>query len=322
MILANRRGVTAIELVVGIGIVAILTGIVITSQMMVTKEQVKMSNQLESSIDTTLAERMVFRDLNAVDPSYNNLLVKDDAGFGFFDYYPDVPAQSLTTPINREVTLKLGQRTEFYILVQDQNAGPLMNYDPPAAYNIGTAPADFNKSADLQFSSLNRNKWVSVQRPNFWVQGRLLMLDTPARVRPLNKTGMLDMSIAPRSPIFIGAVNGESLIMDGVVKGLINVAEPETGDEIANPDIFFRRLPAMGGGQPLVRLRAVKMIKYYLAKYSDPKLAASLPNLYKAVYEDGKWSDPILLADKVESFNLRRDSVLKRIIYFKLKKAK
>lgn len=320
MMIRNNKGLTVTEILVGIGIVAILTGIIVTTQVMVTKDQVKMATDLENSIDTSLAERIIFTDLNNIDPSYNNLSVKDDKGLTFFDFYPDVPASSLQGSLNREVVLKPGGRTEFYILVQDQQAGSLMNYDPTAAYNVGPAPADFNKSATLQFQSLNKSNWVSQARPNFWTQGRLLMLDTPARVRPTDAAGKVDMNIAPRSPIFVGSVNNQDLKEDATIRSLINNTDPETGMTISSADQFLRWVPSMGGGIPLIRLRAVKLIRYYLVPYNDQRYKTTPAYLYKSVYENGKWSDPFLMADKVLELDLRRDSVLKRMMYFKLKK--
>lgn len=322
MMLMNKKGFTAIEVAIGIGVVAILTTAVLATQLMVTKEQVKLQTKLEESIDTNLAERVVFSDLNAVEPSYNNLTVKDDRGLSFFDYYPDVPANMLgkKEDLERNITLKLGGRTEMYILLQDLNAGALMNYDPVAAYDIGAVPSDFNKSATLSFSSLNKSKWVEKQRPAFWVRGRALMLDTPARLRPIKTDGSVDMKIAPRSPIFIGYVDGNALKIDATIKGLVDLKEPESGSTLDTVDEFLRAAPSIGGGQSIVRMRAVRLIRYFLKPQEDARYVGKPANLYKSVYEDGKWSEPFLMADAVAEFNLRRDSVLKRMIYFKVKK--
>ncbi|WP_415063816.1 type II secretion system protein [Bdellovibrio sp.] len=320
MMLKNNKGFTAIEVAVGIGLVAILTTVVLTTQLMISRDQIKLSQELENSIDTTLAERIIFTDLNNVDPAYNNMLVKDDSNLPFFDYYPDLPANSLSDKLDREVSLSLDKRLEFYILTQDMGAGPLMNYDPTAAYNIGPTPDDFNTSATLQFVSLNKSNWVSKQRPNFWTKGKALMLDTPARLRPLDSAGKVDMAVAPRSPIYIGSVNGVSLDTDSTIQGLVNVAHPQTGENITTADVFLRRVPSIGGGQSLVRLRAVRLIKYYLVSYQDDRCAKTPAYLYKSVYENGAWSEPFMMADKVAELRLRRDSVLKRMIYFKIKK--
>lgn len=317
----NNKGFTAIEMMVGIGLVAILTTIIVSTQLMVTNDQMKLQKQLEQSIDTNLAERIIFTDLANIDPSYNNLTVKDDAGLQFFDYYPDVPASMLSN-VKREVALRLDSKTrEFHILAQDTTAGPLMTYDPTAAYKVGTSDS-FDKSADLTFVGLNYQDWIKKNRKYFWLDGKALMLDTPARLRPVDANGNVIMTVAPRSPIFVGKVARGALENDSVIRSLVNTTNPETGQNIDNADTFLRRLPSMGGGLPVVRLRAVRIVKYYLQPYTDNRLEGTPANLYKAVYENGKWSDPFLLADRVEELNLRRDSVTKRMIYFKVKKLK
>ncbi|WII71578.1 hypothetical protein QJS83_14000 [Bdellovibrio sp. 22V] len=320
MMTLNRKGFTAVEVVVGVGLVALLTSVMVATQLMVTKDQANLKEKLEDSIDTTLAERIIFQDLNNVDPSYNNLTVKDDEGRPFFDYYPDIPANILTTEAERNVSLKLGGRTEFFIMTQDTTAGAIMTYDPPMAYLIGNPPADFNTSATLEFQSLNRNKSVETYRKNFWVPGKALMLDTPARLRPVESNGSVNMTVAPRSPIFVGAVQGQALAIDPVMKSLLNIKHPETKADINSADAFLRTLPSIGGGQPIVRLRAVKIVKYFIKKYEDTRLQTTPANLYKSVYENGQWSEPFLMADKVAELSFKRDSVLKRMIYFKVKK--
>lgn len=322
MMLNNNKGFTAVEVVVGIGLMAAVTTIVVSTQLFVSQDQIKLRDKMEDSIDTSLAERVVFSDLNNSDPSYNNINIMDDKGFPFFDYYPDVPVNSLKNKPEREITLTSeGSRSEFFIMVQDIKAGPLMNYDPTVAYNIGPTPSDFNASASLEFQTLNQNNWVKNQRKKFWVDGKILMLDTPARIRPMNSaTGAVDLNIAPRSSIFVGSVAGQNINLDYNMKPYLNIKHPETGVDVANADTFLRTVPAMSGGIPLIRLRAVRFIKYYLVKYEDKKYATKPAYLYKSTYENGKWSEPFLLADKVKEFRLRRDSVIKRMIYFKVKK--
>lgn len=320
MIQNNKKGFTTIEVIVGIGLVVILTVALMSTQLIITKEHVDLTNQLEDSIDTKLAERIIFKDLNGVDPSYNNITVLDDAGKAFFDYYPDVPAQLLDNPLDRNIVLKLSGRKDLYILTQDQNLGGMMNYDPVAAYQVGAAPEDFNVSATLTFISINNMNWIKAQRPNFWQDGKLLMLDTPVHLRPLAGNGKFDMKVAPRSPVYIGEVSSQSLNQNSTVNSLINIKHPETNSSITTADEFLRSVPSVGGGQSVVRLRAVKLIKYFLQEYKDDRFETQPARLFKQVFENGKWSDALLLADKVSELELKRDSVLKKMIYFKVKK--
>lgn len=328
----NTKGFTAVEVMVGVGLVALLTLVMVTTQLMVSKDQADLMKQLDASIDETLSERILYSDFSSIDPSYNNLSVMDDSDRNFFDYYPDIPGNLLNAPLNRSITMSTTSKIKvFSILSQDVTMGPVMNYDPTAAYDIGTAPADFNTAATLKFVSLNRKSFISVVRPEFWQEGRTLMLDTPAKLRPV-VAGLVDMKIPPRSPTYIGTVRGWDLVAmnsDPKLAKLFNYTQPETGSLIESADTFLRRAPSIGGGQTLVRLRAVKVVQYYLetspnAKNScrdeNTKAWYKPGNLVKVTYQKGAFSQPFMLSDSVCSFELTRDSVMKRMIYFKVNK--
>lgn len=322
----NQKGFTAIEIMIGIGLVAMLTLIIVSTQVFLAKDRMNLQNKLEESIDTNLAERILFRDFNGLEPSYNNLILRDDHGNNFFDYYPDVPVSALSKRADRELTLKLsGKIKEFVVFVHDQKAGPMINYDPVAAYDVGPAPADFNQSATLRFKGLNKNKWVSKlysANSNFWTAGRVLMLDTPARLRPLNSSGNVDMATPPRSPLFVGVISGDSLSVNTSLSSFVNTTNPLTGGKITSVDAFLRQVPSVGGGQSVVRLRPIKAVKYYLKVQRDSTYQGTPAYLYRATFENGKWGDEVMLADKVAEFKITRDSVLKRMLYFKVVKAK
>lgn len=318
----NSLGFTAVEVVIGVGLMAMLTLMVVTTQLLVSKQQVEMTRKLDDSIDTNLAERIIFMDLNGIEPSYNNLNLVDDGkdGGGFYDYYPDVPANILKSRETRELVLSLTGKREFFALVNDNVVGNLMVYDPVAAYHVGAAPANYNVSAVLQYESLNRNNWIGNQRPGFWVNGRLLMLDTPARLRPTNDSGVVDLKVIPRSPIFVGSVQGQALNSLGSSFDIFNTRHPETNAEISNPDLFLRTAPSIGGGQPIVRLRAVRLVRYFIEPYSDERIQGTPARLYKSNYENGKWSEPMLLVDAVQEVVFKRESVFKKMIHFKINK--
>lgn len=318
----NNRGFTLVEMLVALGVAGVAAGLVASTQISLIKDQIRMRKTLEANIDETLAERILFNDFNGLDPSYNNITVKDDNGNSFFDFYPDVPEASLPGRKDREINLTLNGKTEFYVLTQDKSAGSLLVYDPVMAYEVGPASPDFNVAAPLSFISINKNNWVGAQRPGFWVANKTLMLDTPAKVRVVTG-GKVNLQIPPRSPIFIGTVSGSALLpLAGSVATSISRLHPESGLIVDSADNFLRTLPSVGGGQSIVRLRAVKIVRYSLQKSVQTAGFKTVPaNLYRSIYENGAFSAPVLLADKVDSFTLRRDSVLKRMIYFKVNKA-
>lgn len=320
--LRSNLGFTVVEVVIGVGLMAMLTLMVVTTQLLVSKQQIEITRKLDDSIDTNLAERIIFMDLNGIEPSYNNLTFEDDIadGRGFFDYYPDVPSSILNSRETRELVLKLGGRTEFYALVNDSIVGSLMIYDPVAAYNVGAAPANYNLSATLGFSSLNKDGWVANQRPGFWTNGRLLMLDTPARLRPTNASGIVDLKVIPRSPVYVGVVQGQALNSVGSSFNFINTRHPETNAVISTADSFLRTAPSIGGGQPIVRMRAVRLVRYFIEAYADERIKGTPARLYKSNYDNGKWTEPMLLVDSVQDVVFKRESVFKKMIHFKINK--
>ncbi len=332
-IVKNNKGFSLIEVMVGVGLVAVVTVAVVATQIMVSKDQVDLKNQLEQSIDQMLAERILFNDFNAVEPSYNNIVVNDDAGNNFFDYFPDVPANAIKNTLSRTITMSATTVTKsMNIVSQDLSAGASMNYDPTAAYSIGPAPTDFNTAATLSFVSVNRNNWVTNVRPGFWINGMTLMLDTLAKMRPLLADGSLNMQVPPRSPIFVGAVNGAVLEPVGEpFSSMLLKTQPDTGAAIPDADTFLRNVPSVGGGQSILRLRAVKVIQYVMEPQKDvaadcypngdkTKAPYYHSNFYKVMYKGTTATNKLLLADKVCNFVVTRESVLKRMIYFKINK--
>ncbi|HEX7672542.1 MAG TPA: hypothetical protein VF412_00155 [Bdellovibrio sp.] len=333
MKIQNNLGFTAVEVMIGVGLTAVVTVALISTQVWLAKDQAVLKNQLEQSIDEKLAERIIFSDLSAVEPSFNNISLADDSGNNFFDYYPDVPANSLTTPLSRAITITSKTANQSVsLIVQNLSAGATLNYDPTAAYSFGTS-SDFNVAGSYTFVSVNQNNWVKAIRPGFWIDGMTLMFDTPAKLRPLSSDGTVNMQVAPRSPVYVGVVGGAILNSVGnPFSGLIKSTQPVTGAAIPSVDSFLQNVPSIGGGQSVVRLRAISAIQYTLE--ADKTLAADCypggnksgtpfyhSNLYKVIYKGtGQAGQKVLLADKVCSFSMSRDSVLKRMIYFKINK--
>ena len=322
MRIRNQSGLTIVELTVGIGLIALVTGVFLGIQMYITRNTVKVLANLENSIDSNLAERILFKELASVMPSYNNLKIKDSSNENFFEYYPDIPSNYLTKKMDREISLKAGDKTEIFFLLEDNNRGSVITYDPTAAYDIGPAPDDFNEAASLTFVSLNKNDFITSMRDSnkgsraeerFWGQDQMILMDTPARLRPLNSSGEIDMSVPPRSPTFIGYVKELQLATDDKLSGIFNYLDPQ--DEtvtIDSADKFLRLAPANGGGQPLIRLRAVRLIKLYLQKEKNNF------KLYRSTYKAGAWVMPLMLADNVSEFRIRRESILNKILTFKI----
>lgn len=314
----NNKGTTLIETMIAVGLASVVVSVIFGAQLMISREKEKLSRQLDATVDTTIAERNILLDLRQVDPSYNNLILADDNGQQFFDYYPDIPENLLGNNIARTLTLDMNGITSVDFLIEDINAGPLLIYDPVAAYLVGPPPASFNQPASLTFVSLNNSNWVSANRPDFWVNNQLLLLDTTARVRPtINNT--VNLLTRPRSPIYIGKVNGQDLVNDTTVVPLINITDPLTGANITSVDTFLRNIPSTGGGIPLVRLRAVRLMRYFLQSNGLQGTSASI-DLYRQSYVNNAFTTPHLIATKVKSIAFKRNSVTQKIIHLTIEK--
>ncbi len=331
MMIKNQKGVTLIELAIGIALFAVVISIMITMQVKMSQQQMEMTKKLDDSIDQNLAERILFKDLNGIDISYNNLIVKDDFGNNFYDFYPDITENILKVRADRELVLKLDGAKSFFVFTQNAASGALLTYDPMWAYDVGDEPPDPNTPATLEFNPAKNRKWISNEnnggRPGFWRDGNILFYDTPSRIRPAN-SDVVDNTIPPRSPIYLGyVVEGSDDLqkMTGEADGMFNLTQPGTGEEITSLDNFLRKVPSVGGGQTIVRARAARLVKYYIEP--DTKKNAELYdfppfNFYMAEYRKGSFERPSLLADGVGKVLFRRDSVIKKMIYFKIQKAK
>lgn len=333
MMIRNQKGFSFPELVVGIGLSAIVISVVIAVQVQMTKDQSLLIKQLDDSVDQNLAERIVFKDLNGIEVAYNNIVVNDDNGNNFFDFYPDITETALSgtlKKLDRDFTLNYTGKKEFIVVTQNAGAGALLNYDPVWAYDVGPDPGDPNTPATLLFNASKNRKWISNEgnggRKDFWRDGVILMYDTSSRIRqPVN--GVIDMKTIPRSPIYVASVSSQTdslQPLSSLVSGMFKNTHPYSGKTIDSLDSFLRTLPSVGGGQTIVRLRAIKIVRYYVT-LDDTKNVSEYKvqplKLYMSEYRNGAWSGETMLADGIEKMTFRRDSIVKRMIYFKISKA-
>ena len=315
----NQKGFSLVEVSIAMGISAVILAVVVTMIFDMTKNQKELSNKLAATVDALLGENSIFVDLRNIEPSFNNINVPDDSNASFFEYYPDLPEGLISRKLSRTITLQLSGKTEFYFLQSDPISGPMLVYNPSMAYNIGPPPTSVASAATLDFVSLNRNNLVLNQRPQFWVNGKTLMIDTPVRIRPV-VNNVVDLMVPPRSPAFIGQVQGQALNLDSRFTGMFNYSHPQTGVPIQTADQFLRTMPSMGGGSSYARIRPVRLVRYYIEKQKDSNYADAAV-LYKSVYADGAFSAPFLIMDQIKSIQFQRDTVNQKVMTFSLQKA-
>ncbi|KHD88440.1 MAG: hypothetical protein OM95_09245 [Bdellovibrio sp. ArHS] len=301
-------------MVVGVALLGIMGMVAASFFVFTAKTKEEITNEIEDKVDNIIAERMILKDLKFSEPSFNNVLITDDTGFRFFDYVSDVSGDpEYESP--RKLTLEFGRRNEFVFITTNDKLGTMM-YTPAVAYELGALPASAMEEASLTFKSLNKGNEVSKSSPAIWQVGNLLMLDSPAAVREMTATGP-NYKVPARSPIFVGSViaPGESRLSPLNLPGFLNRTHPLYPNEtIQDEDKFLRDIPPMGGAAPLVRLKAVNIIKYYLDK--DPQ--TKTVNLLRSVYKNNTFSQGQLFAAGVSRVVFSRNNARDSLIYYQI----
>lgn len=319
----NNRGFSLAEVLVGLGLLGILGLVSASFFVFAKKNTVEIENIIEDQVDNIIAERMLLKDLKNAEPSYNNIITPDDNGRPFFDYEMDANEPGMDNN-PRTVTLKEGGKTQFVFLSRT-NTGTLM-YTPASAYNVGATPSNANVAATLTFVSLNRKNVVydykekkddpAEPKGKWWTPGMVLMVDTPAMVRRMTPTGP-DYSRPARSPIFVGVVQseGQSRLRAVSMPNFLNRTNPMYPNEtIDNEDRFLREVPPMGGAAPLVRLKPVHIIMYYISMDKKTKEMG----LWRSVYDGSKFATGQLMATGVKEVVFSRKNPHDSLIYFNI----
>lgn len=314
----NQSGFSLAEMVVAMALLGILGMVVSSFMVFAEKSKNEITNEIEDKVDNILAERMILRDLKSSEPSFNNVIIKDDQGRRFFDYVTDRAEQGIDLTA-RTLTLQAGVRNEFTFLTVNTRLGGTIMYTPSMAYSIGNPPMDPYQEAELTFHSLNKGGEIAKVNPLYWQPGVLLMLDSPALVREMTPTGP-NYNRPARSPIFIGAVTsgGESRLRPLNLPNFLDQTHPLYPSElVTNEDKFLRDVPPMGGAAPLVRLKAVTIVKYYLEKDEMNKY-----NLKRAVYDGSQFSMGQLFAQDIHKVIFTRKDPYDAVIYFNIVRKK
>ncbi len=311
----TQRGFTLVEMIVGIALMGIL-GLVTASFFVFTaKTKNEITNEIEDKVDNILAERMLLKDLKFSEPSFNNLLITDDSGFRFFDYAFDTTDQ-VDDNRERKFTLDVNNKKEFTFLVTAEKLGASVMYTPSVAYEIGEIPASPNVAASLTFQSLNKGGELAKSRVGYWQPGVVLMLDTPAMVREMTSTGP-NYKRPARSPVFVGVVQapGATRLKRVDLPNFVDYSNPMYPSEtVTDEDYFLRNVPPLGGAAPLVRLKAVYIIKYYLEKDKT----TGRVSLYRSTYDANGFQSGQLFATNVSKVEFTRKSARDALIYFKI----
>ena len=310
----NNKGMTLAETIIGVAVLSISLVIILSTQLTIKNEMNKLDTKIQGRIEVLGGEKLILFDIQAANLSFNNINILDNNSRNFFDYIPEKSASVVNNDPDRILTLAVGQKSEIIFLLQDTKKGSVLIYDPVAAYSVSPAPNDFNSAATLTFLGLNNGNFISNQRSQFWSNGQILFLDTMARIR--TPAAIVDMNIPPRSSIFIGKVNGNTLETIADTNLFINSRHPETNAVINSADNFLRTISSFGGGVSTVRMQAARLIKYHIIT------ASGGTKFFKSTYDGtlNRWGNSVLISDKIQQVVFQRDSIGSKIINFKISK--
>lgn len=310
----NNKGFTLLEVMIATALIG-MVGLILASFLeFAGKSSKKVTDELSVLQDVLTLERVLLRDLKSAGSSFNAMKIKDDRGRLFFDLVTD--NQDLTDKGPRDFTLKKGKN--YFDLIVESDKFRSMIYSPATAYNVGAQPTNPMVAATLSFVSLNRNGIVRLTTQdtgNLWEAGNILMLDSPSTFRQVTPSG-LDYSKPARSPIYLGYLrnSNSNMLANLGTYGIYDTSHPlKPNLNISSEDIFLRNVPGVGGGNPLVRLRKVQIVRYYLKDTEDGKLS-----IYKSMFDGAKFSGDILLAKGVKGLSFHRKKATEPLIEFKV----
>lgn len=345
-ILRSTRGFTMLEILLALGLSGLVTVAAYSFYVNYNQQIVDLSENIEISTDIESGQRIILKDLKSIDPSFGVLKAEDDNNRPFFEYFPDVPESNLVQPTDRVITLKQGgATTEFVILLLDNGAHPIpvLAYDPSWAYQITNAGPTTEGTVIYQHVNWAQpglgghgNMISGLRGPEsgtkgFWNDGQLLMFDTPSAFR--TPAQMQERNkYAPRPPVFVGRVAGTTRTApfnrDPEVERYVDIRHPITPSYLLNSaNAFLWALPSTAGGMPVVRLRSVKLVKYYVQSMypndPDPNKKALL-RLFRHVYTKGAWNTNVnhfQIAEKLKSVQFRRNSVGDKAVLFDISRS-
>jgi prepilin-type N-terminal cleavage/methylation domain-containing protein len=324
----SQKGVSLVELLIGLAIGAITLLLIFTVITDFNIQKSSIITSFETEIDTRLAERMIFLDMRALGPSFGNL--KNT----FFDFYPDLSKYEFSSSSYERTVVLKNLNDSFIFLVQDSRANSIQIYDPKNAYNKAKLFPSIPAFPDVAIPSVLEfdidafcSSLTAVDKT------KVLFFDTLSRIRKKQP----GITLPPRSPVFAGYVDSKckSITNVGSLLGVFDThpdRESFAGifnslhildDKIANLDVFFRTVPAYGGGTPIVRVQNVKFIKYQLEEQTKDKDNNYYFKLNKYIYNPDEnltnhWESKFMMSNYVKELKFVRRDITNGLVEFQL----
>lgn len=276
----NQHGFTLTEIVIGIGLLAIVTLGTTSFMLSSVQNTLNVTNEVVQRIDKTNAEVQLIKDLKQVFPSFASMEFKDDSLKNFFDILPSESASIVSMKsagVFREKTLK-AVGDEIVFALYDQSKGVGMPYDPVWAYSFGAISAtDPNTASSYTFIGLDAgvSKVISSKLSKPVAIGDIFLMDSPAPFKTL-KSGIVDPTIPVKFthymfyvkdlkvPSDFSQVLSHTSFAPSLSSGVIKNTHPITSASISSADNYLKTLPSVSGTIPILIARPIKFIKYAL----------------------------------------------------------
>jgi prepilin-type N-terminal cleavage/methylation domain-containing protein len=310
-----KNGFTLIEMMIVVGIVALVT-LGVFSMVAIGNTQMKtMGDFTNASIGQTVAERALSTYIAEATLSYNSLIQLDDNGNNFWDKAEEIPAGWLPLAKQTRIyTMFVGGKTKFRMLVNYwQHAEETSTYDPAAAYSSTLASGNGSVAGTLTYMGINNNNYAAVLNPNLWIKGALVAMYSPVILREPDAFGNFTLTDIPRAEQIIGQVVGNDLVYNNW-GGTLEARHPQDATIIVNDfDKFLRQLPMTGGAAPTVLMRRVNMVEFELANNATGRLCLTMK-----VWNGATFNAPDVLAVDVDHIILQRPDVTMPLVSFEV----
>lgn len=291
----NNKGLTIIEITVGLGVAAILGFITLQFIVDHQKQSRRIEKAIDYKVDTLLADKVLLKDFRLAFPSVNQLNVLDSNNKLFFEQSDKILGDPNSTENGRLLRL---DRTNYgnkslHVLIQDTTRGEILYAEPILFYDIG-APTDINSPAPLTFNVNKLKNYINAKNSLMLEAGSLVFIDSssPMPVTTHNPLG--------RYAAFLAIVNNSGYLEIFNPPGSIfnfkiyskNADGSELETVVSTVDQFLKELPPSSNGGSTVRIVPVRLIKYSLSCRSElTEVSSSRADLSEV---SGRRSVPII----------------------------
>lgn len=357
MIRNCQRGVTLIEMVISVALLALLGMGAFQFSEMARKETAAVTEDLQVMIQRFGASKVLTRDLSSAALSFNYLQVADDDNLPFFVLAKNEFCQN--TKCARKITLQIAEgqtkSKSIYFLTKRGIGSEMLKFTlhPDQTYNAANYAGMNWKHPDPDYSFTK-----SLRPESPWDKGRLIFLssetefyDCLTKTESITETSGCNLGCEPagsceyvvkRPMMLLGMVNNDTKDMTYVSPLGINLFK--TKYRICRPDAnqtckgevnlsgglestqtFYEKLPFVPGADNRTSFSPVELISYHLERQlpNSPdhtiKLVRTTANI---VASKLVFNQPLILMTGIQSLVFVRSNISNPIIEYKLTKVR